>query len=163
MAGPARNRVKTQVFTVIVILSQSLGNFALSWGMKHRTEALNFTVLAYLQAIFDPWVMIGIALLILWLLSRMALLSWADLSYVLPVTSLGYVITALMGRFFLGEQITWQRWSGTLLIVAGTAVVGLTNPRTTTPLKSCSENSEGTPLPKDRRSVVKDLAPQENL
>ena len=27
--------------------------------------------------------MVGIALLILWLLSRMALLSWADLSYVL--------------------------------------------------------------------------------
>ncbi len=28
----------------------------------------------------------------------MALLSWADLSYVLPVTSIGYVLVALVGQ-----------------------------------------------------------------
>ena len=78
-----------------------------------------------LLAIFTPWVALGIALLILWLLSRMVLLSWADLSYVLPVTSLGYVANALMGHFFLGEHITLARWSGTLLIVAGTVLVGM--------------------------------------
>ena len=72
--------------------------------------------------------MVGIALLILWLLSRMALLSWADLSYVLPVTSLGYVASALIGRFFLNEQITPARWAGTLLIVAGTVLVGVGSP-----------------------------------
>ena len=71
--------------------------------MRHR---ITHTALEYLAAIFSPWVMLGISLLILWLLSRMALLSWADLSYVLPVTSLGYVATALIGRFFLNEQIT---------------------------------------------------------
>ena len=68
------------------------------------------------------------SLLILWLLARMALLSWADLSYVLPVTSLGYVGNALMGRFFLNEQITPERWMGTLLIVGGVALVGLSQP-----------------------------------
>ena len=79
----------------------------------------------------NPWVALGILLLICWLLSRMTLLSWADLSFVLPVTSLGYVLTAGMGQFFLGEHISWQRWMGTLLIVAGTALVGSTAPRTT--------------------------------
>ena len=78
--------------------------------MRGRTTV---TLLDYLAAIFNPWVMVGIALLILWLLSRMALLSWADLSYVLPVTSLGYVASALIGRFFLNEQITPTRWMGT--------------------------------------------------
>ena len=77
------------------------------------------------RAIFAPWVALGIVLLILWLLTRMVLLSWADLSYVLPVTSLGYVANALMGHFFLGEHITLARWSGTLLIVAGTVLVGM--------------------------------------
>jgi uncharacterized membrane protein len=72
--------------------------------------------------------MVGIALLILWLLSRMALLSWADLSYVLPVTSLGYVASAIIGRFFLNEQITPTRWMGTALIVAGTILVGRGSP-----------------------------------
>ncbi len=74
--------------------------------------------------------MLGISLLILWLLSRMALLSWADLSYVLPVTSLGYVASTLIGRFLLDEQVTPLRWAGTLLIVAGTVLVGAGSPHT---------------------------------
>jgi uncharacterized membrane protein len=64
------------------------------------------------------------------MLSRMALLSWADLSYVLPVTSIGYVLTAIAGRVFLNEDISAIRWAGTLFIVAGTALVGLTQPKT---------------------------------
>jgi len=52
-------------------------------------------------------------------------LSWADLSFVLPVTSLGYAASAFLGRFFLNEQIAPQRWGGILLIVAGTILVGL--------------------------------------
>ena len=54
--------------------------------MKHGTP-LGSSFFDYIKAIFNPWVLVGIALLILWTLSRMALLSWADLSYVLPVTS----------------------------------------------------------------------------
>ena len=56
--------------------------------------------------LFHPWVALGVVLLILWLLSRMALLSWADLSYVLPVTSVGYVLVALIGKLLLNEPIT---------------------------------------------------------
>ena len=65
------------------------------------------------RLIFSPWVLLGTTLLILWLLSRMTLLGWADLSYVLPVTSIGYVLTAFLGKYFFAEQITWQRWLGT--------------------------------------------------
>ena len=121
----SRLRWKTRLFALIVILSNALGNFALAWGMRGRTTASAFD---YIVAIFSPWVMIGIALLILWLLSRMALLSWADLSYVIPVTSLGYVASAVIGRFFLNEEITPARWAGTLLIVGGTVLVGLGSP-----------------------------------
>jgi uncharacterized membrane protein len=124
-----RLRWKTRAFAALVILSNAFGNFSLAWGMKHRGETLTLSPLSYVQAIFTPWVALGISLLILWMLSRMALLSWADLSYVLPVTALGYVANALLGRFFLSEQITPQRWAGTLLIVAGTTLVGLGNPQ----------------------------------
>jgi uncharacterized membrane protein len=127
MTSAGRLRSKTRVFTIIVVLSNSLGNYALASGMRDRTTS---TVLDYLTAIFTPWVMIGIALLIVWLLSRMALLSWADLSYVLPVTSLGYVANALIGRWLLNEQVTPARWAGTLLIVAGTVLVGVGSPHT---------------------------------
>jgi drug/metabolite transporter (DMT)-like permease len=113
---------KTRVFAIIVILSNAFGNFFLDRGMHGRVTT---TPSEYVAVILTPWVMAGITLLILWLLSRMALLSWADLSYVLPVTSLGYVASALIGYFWLNEHITPQRWAGTLLIVAGTVLVGL--------------------------------------
>ncbi len=114
--------MKTRVFALIVILSNTLGNFALAYGMRGQNTS---TLFDYLRVIFTPWVLLGIALLIVWLLSRMTLMSWADLSYVLPVTALGYVGNALMGKFFLNEAVTPARWAGTLLIVAGTIMVGM--------------------------------------
>jgi uncharacterized membrane protein len=92
-------------------------------------EDVSHSPLALLAAIFNPWVSLGITLLILWVLTRMALLSWADLTYVLPVTSFGYVVSAVLGRMFLQEHITGWRWAGTLLIVAGTVLVGAGSPQ----------------------------------
>jgi uncharacterized membrane protein len=57
-------------------------------------------------------------------------LSWADLSFVLPLTGLGYILAAVFGKVFLHESITSAHWIGTLLIFAGTAMVGSTDQRT---------------------------------
>jgi len=79
-------------------------------------------------------VALGVLLMIVWMLSRMALLSWADLSYVLPVTAVGYVLVAILGKVLLNEQITMQRWAGIGLIVAGVALVsGGSAPQTAHP------------------------------
>ncbi|MGC9973221.1 MAG: hypothetical protein ABSE56_21815 [Bryobacteraceae bacterium] len=128
-----RLRLKTRVFIVIVVLANVFGNFFMSWGVKRRGSLLGLSILEYIRVILDPWVAFGISLLIVWMLSRMALLSWADLSYVVPVTAIGYVLTAVLGRVFLGEQIGGARWAGTLFIVAGIALVGSTSIRTTAP------------------------------
>jgi drug/metabolite transporter (DMT)-like permease len=113
---------KTVLVTSVVVFSNVAGNFALSWGVKHAGSGA--------WALLSPWVAAGIALLIVWTLARMALLSWADLSFVLPVTSSGYVLTALAGKFLLHEQVGWERWTGTLMIMLGVILVGGTNPRT---------------------------------
>jgi uncharacterized membrane protein len=128
---PRRLDFKTKLLTAVVVLANVLGNFSLSWGMKHQPVKLVDSPLVYIQTIFSPWVLLGTSLLILWLLARMTLLSWADLSYVLPVTSIGYVFTAFLGKYFFAEQITWQRWLGTLAITIGMILVGLTTPNTT--------------------------------
>ncbi|MEP6961318.1 MAG: EamA family transporter [Acidobacteriota bacterium] len=117
---------KTRVFAAFVILSNSFGNLFLAHGMKASDEVAS--PLAFLSAMANPWVILGSVLLISWLLTRMAMLSWADLTYVLPVTALGYVLSAVLGRLFLNETITPVRWAGTLLIVVGTTLVGLGDP-----------------------------------
>ena len=125
-----RLRWKTRAFAAIVILSNALGNLSLTWGLRYGAAALTASPLSFVRAIFSPWVSVGICLLVAWMISRMFLLSWADLSYVLPVTAFGYVLNALLGRLFLGEQVTAARWAGTLLIMAGVILVGVGNPRT---------------------------------
>jgi len=116
----ARLRWKTWTCAAVVILSNVFGNFFLKWGMPASLP----TPLDYITVLFRPVVALGVVLLILWLASRMALLSWADLSYVLPVTAVGYVLVAVAGRVLLHEQITARRWTGIGLIMLGVALVG---------------------------------------
>jgi drug/metabolite transporter (DMT)-like permease len=116
----ARLRLKTWLFAVVVVFSNVFGNFFLKRGMP---PALAFPF-DYITVLFHPWVALGVLLMVVWMLTRMALLSWADLSYVLPVTAVGYVFVAIVGKVLLNEQITMQRWAGIGLIVAGVALVG---------------------------------------
>ena len=123
--------LKTALTTLVVVVSSVFGNFALAWGMRKTAPDALQSPLGYLTVLFDPWVATGVCLLVLWLLSQMALLSWADLSFVLPVTSIGYVLTAISGRLFLNERISAARWTGVALIMAGVALVGRTQHNTT--------------------------------
>jgi uncharacterized membrane protein len=126
----ARLRVKTWVCATIVVLTNVFGDYFLKRGMSAAPSIGG--PLDYISILFQPWVASGVVLLIAWQLSRMALLSWADLSYVLPVTSIGYVLVALLGRVLLNERITPVRWAGIVLIMAGVALVsGGTSPQTT--------------------------------
>lgn len=77
----------------------------------------------------NPFVAVGISMLILALLTRLALLSLADLSFVLPLTATGYILSVLLGKVFLNEQVSSSQWLGTLLIFFGVILVG------TTPIK----------------------------
>lgn len=126
-----RLSLKTQIVTLIVICAQIAGNSLLDYGVKRFPKGISFAPMAMVRTIFSPWVLFGISLLIVWLFARMALLSWADLSYVLPMTSIGYALTAVAGKVFFHEQISPQRWAGIALIVVGMTLVGLTRPRTT--------------------------------
>lgn len=116
----ARLRIKTWICATVVVLTNVFGNYCLKRGMPADLP----TPLAYIAALFQPWAALGVVLLIAWMLSRMTLLSWADLSYVLPVTAIGYVLVALEGTLFLHEEIGLKRWAGIVLIMAGVALVG---------------------------------------
>ena len=132
MTSPVKAlQLKTRIFTTIVVVTNVLGNSFLSRGMQSVGVLLSLSPLPYIRALFNPWVAVGVSLLIVWLLSHMALLSWADLSYVLPMTSIAYVLVALVGRFLLHEHVSPARWVGVTLIMAGVALVGHTAPRTT--------------------------------
>src|SRR5689334_5221601 len=79
--------------------------------------------LAIVASVLNPWVAIGIVFLLAFMACYLSALSWADLTYVLPATSIGYVIMTLIAKFFLHEQISLMRWLGIALITAGVGFV----------------------------------------
>src|SRR5512133_1284136 len=96
-------RFRTYALLLLFIFLRPLGNLSLAWGTKHFPHVLSLNPVVSLRAMVDPFVALGIAMLILALLTRMALLSLADLSFILPVTAVGYVLATLFGRVFLHE------------------------------------------------------------
>jgi drug/metabolite transporter (DMT)-like permease len=123
--------VKTWSVLLFFLALKAAGNSSMALGMKQVPERMSLNPALYLHAMLNPFVAMGIAALILSLLTRMALLSLADLSFVLPVTAIGYVIAVIVGKLWLHETVTRQRWTGTLLIFAGALLVGSTSRNTT--------------------------------
>jgi drug/metabolite transporter (DMT)-like permease len=131
--GPVVRGKAVRAYTLLVafLALRAFGNLALAWGTKHLPQGLSTNPVSYGLAMLNPFVTLAIAMLILALLVRMALLSVADLSFVLPMTAVGYVIAAVFGKLFLHEEVSAQRWLGVLLIFAGAALVGSTSQKTT--------------------------------
>jgi drug/metabolite transporter (DMT)-like permease len=65
----------------------------------------------------------GGALILLLLLVSLDLYGSEELSKVVPLYSLSYVLVALIGQVFLGERVTRRRWTGIVIIVAGVVVL----------------------------------------
>ncbi|MGH9782891.1 MAG: EamA family transporter [Terriglobia bacterium] len=122
--------MKTPVVLSVAVVANSVGSVCLARGMKtfEAPEAAGAAWLlqAAAQVVSNPWIILGVFLLIIFLASYMAALSWADLSFVLPATAPGYILTAILARIFLQEEISPLRWAGTVLIVTGTWLVART-------------------------------------
>lgn len=84
----------------------------------------------YLTAFVRIPVIIGVLTLIAQLIFQLTLLSWADLTFALPMTSPSYVVITLVGAFALGERVSTVHWFGVMLILCGVIVVGRTRPLT---------------------------------
>jgi drug/metabolite transporter (DMT)-like permease len=128
---PAKDRRIVHVLAAAVIALNTVGNAALRLGLSSEAGVAAFSPVAYLVAFEKFWVILGVVLLIAWLILELALLSWADLTYVLPVTSLSYAFIALIGAFGLHERVSAVHWCGIALILAGVTIAGRTKPLTT--------------------------------
>jgi drug/metabolite transporter (DMT)-like permease len=107
----------------VVTLASAFGDTSLAVGMRRLGPVPLSHPDALLTALQTPWVIAGILLLLVWTGCYLTALSWADLTFVLPATSLAYVAVALLSRFWLHEQISPARWLGIALITAGVGFV----------------------------------------
>lgn len=118
---------KTYVLLALMVLFASSGNVLLGRGMKQAgaVSAWSPAALAalFVKAFANSSVWLGIGCLLVFFVSFMIVLSWADYSFVVPASSTSYVVTTLMSRWLLGEMITPERWAGVVLISLGVLLV----------------------------------------
>ena len=116
----------------------------LSYGMKQTGNISLHHLPSLILAVANPWIALGIVLLLAFFAAHVNALSWADLSYVLPATSLGYVLLAVVAKFILHEHVSAQRWFGIAMISGG---VGFVAPGPALTSQEHREKARSEPIP----------------
>lgn len=112
---------------LVALVIEAIGVVYLSRGLKEIGEPREVNLGEILGLVrrgaLNPNLLTGIALEAVFFVALLYLLSQRDLSLIWPLTSLGFVITALAARWILHEEVSWLRWGGVMLIVAGACLV----------------------------------------
>ena len=77
----------------------------------------------FLLVVTNKMVILGVFFSAIYFGLFLTLLSWGELSLILPLTALGYLVSGSFARYFLMEQVSLLRWVGTLLIVVGVVLI----------------------------------------
>ena len=121
--------MKTFLVVSLAVIAQAAANTLLSKGMKviasmpAFSDGFSLVMLAY--ALKSPLIWGGIVLLIVFFACFLSVVSWADLSLVLPATAIGYILNVFTGNYFLDEPVSHARWLGSVFIVFGVFLVSL--------------------------------------
>ncbi|HEY7647656.1 MAG TPA: EamA family transporter [Methylomirabilota bacterium] len=122
--------LKTVTLVLIAAVIGGTGHVLLAKGMKtvgDLTEAPSERVGGMVgRALSNGWLLLGVALQATFFTLYLTLLSRADVSQVLPMTAVDYIVVALLAYAVLGEAVTPARWMGIVLIVAGVFMVART-------------------------------------
>jgi len=125
---------RTYVFLALMVLFGSVGNILLSKGMKEVGEVNQWSAsvltAAFSKILTSSWIWLGISAQLLFLVSFLLVLAWADYSFVFPASAIGYPVVTILGHLILGETVSSVRWAGVAMTCLGVALVGRTRSNT---------------------------------
>jgi drug/metabolite transporter (DMT)-like permease len=111
----------------LIIVSGTGGELCVSRAMRTVGELHDFrpkAILAFvLRGLRQPWMWAGVTMMAIAFFSLLAILSFSDVSFVVPVSALSYAAGAFGARMFLGERISRNRWLGILVVSIGVTIV----------------------------------------
>jgi drug/metabolite transporter (DMT)-like permease len=90
------------------------GNFILSSDKLYNTVFI---------ALSSPWLIAGMVLHVIALLTWLVALRQVDITFAYPFLALGYVIVSVIAWLWLGEQITYYKIIGMLVIMIGLLIL----------------------------------------
>jgi drug/metabolite transporter (DMT)-like permease len=115
------------VLLFVIVVAGTAGELCVSRAMKGIGEVHHFSpksILSFvLQSLRLPWMWLGVALMSVGFFSLLAILSFQEVSFVVPVSALSYAAAAFGARAFLGERINRSRWIGITVVCIGVTIV----------------------------------------
>jgi drug/metabolite transporter (DMT)-like permease len=112
---------------VIGLVLEAIGVVYLSKGLKQIGEVatINFGEVFRLvtRGATNRNILAGVAFEAAFFGTLLFLMSRGDVSFVWPLTSLGFVLTTLAAKFVLHEEVSGLRWGGVAMIVCGAALI----------------------------------------
>lgn len=136
--------MKTFIVIFFATVSAAVGEALLSYAMKKGGQMDMTAPSQWLHLIFsvirNPYIFAGVVLLGIYFYLYLAALSWADFSFVLPLTAMTYIFGAVLAKYFLNEDVSWFRWIGTIIIIIGIFFVAMDSRQRT--VNYCPDNKD---------------------
>jgi drug/metabolite transporter (DMT)-like permease len=118
---------KILIILLIAAIIEAVGVVVLSDGLKQIHGARQITVSEISRVLKDGCtngkVILGTALEAVFYGFLLYMLSRNDVSFIWPLTSLGFIVTTLAAKFILGETVSGGRWAGVMLIALGVCLI----------------------------------------
>jgi drug/metabolite transporter (DMT)-like permease len=119
--------IKILMVLSVALVIEATGLVLIRKGMMEVGEISTFNIKAlfavFLQMITNKTLILGVFFNAIYFGLFLMLLSWAELSFILPMTAVGYLLSGSFANYFLMEHVSPLRWAGTLLIVAGVFLI----------------------------------------
>jgi drug/metabolite transporter (DMT)-like permease len=118
---------KVILILLVALVLEAVGVVFLSAGLKEIGEMRSVSAAEIgriiQRGVTNAKVLLGVLLEAIFFIFLLVLLKQNDVSLIWPLTSLGFVLTALSAKFILHEHVAGARWVGVALIVMGAALV----------------------------------------
>lgn len=118
---------KLLAILLVGLIFEAVGVVYLSKGLKQIGEVQQVNAAEVFRVVkagvTNPSLLLGVFFEALFFGCLLVLMARSDISFIWPLTSLGFVLTTLAARFVLHEQVVTLRWAGVCCIVLGAGLI----------------------------------------
>lgn len=133
---------KLLAILLVALVLEAIGVVFLNHGLKQIGPVSQFKLAEIVRVIqqggTNPSFLLGLLFETLFFIGLLILLSKSDVSFIWPLTSMGFVLTTLAAKIFLREEVSGMRWTGVFLIMAGAALITWTEQNKSKPAHAVS-------------------------
>jgi drug/metabolite transporter (DMT)-like permease len=139
---------KILVILFISLFFEAIGVVFLSRGLRQipaiDTPSIPALALVVKEGATNKNILLGVFFEALFFAGLLTMMSRSDVTFVWPLTSLGFVFTTVAAKWWLHEEVSAARWLGVTLIMLGAGLITWTEHEKSPP-PATSSTVEGTP------------------